>query len=145
MARRLPRVVLDTNVLLVSISPRSDSYWLYESFLLGKFTLCVTTEVLMEYAEIISRHMGQTFCEQTLEVILSAVNTRRIIPAYRFNLLRDPDDNKFVDCAIAANARCIVSHDRDFWVLREVEFPKMAVVDTKKFYELLSLSFPRTE
>lgn len=138
MAKPLPRVVLDTNVLLVSISPRSNSYWLYESFLLGKFILCVTNEVLTEYAEIISRHMGRAFCEQTLELILTAVNTRFVSPTYRFNLLADPDDNKFVDCAIAANALCIVSHDRDFLPLRAIEFPKVAVVDTEGFRELLA-------
>ncbi|RYE13946.1 MAG: PIN domain-containing protein, partial [Sphingobacteriaceae bacterium] len=56
-----------------------------------------------------------------------------------FNLLSDPDDNKFVDCAIAANAVCIVSHDRDFLPLRAIEFPKVAVVDTAGFRELLFL------
>lgn len=64
-------------------------------------------------------------------VIVSAPNIRFISPTYRFNLLRDPDDNKFMDCAIAADAACIVSHDRDFQVLREVEFPRVAVVDTE--------------
>ncbi|MFD1470560.1 PIN domain-containing protein [Hymenobacter caeli] len=60
-------------------------------------------------------------------------------PTYRFSLLNDPDDNKFVDCAIAANAVCIVSHDRDFLPLQHIEFPKVAVVDTEAFRELLQL------
>lgn len=137
MAKRLLRVVLDTNVLLVCVSSRSRLHWLYESFLAGHFILCVTTEVLLEYAEILTRHMGQAFCDQTLEVIRTAVNTRLISPTYRFNLLADPDDNKFVDCAIAANAVCIVSHDRDFLPLCKVGFPKVAVVDTETFRSLL--------
>lgn len=138
MGKRLPRVVIDTNVLLVSVSSRSRLYWLYESFLAGQFILCVTTEVLAEYAEIMTRHMGHEFCETTLEAITSAPNIRFISPTYRFNLLTDPDDNKFVDCAIAANAVCLVSHDRDFLPLREIEFPRVAVVDTAGFRELLS-------
>lgn len=137
MGRRLPRVVLDTNVLLVSVSSRSRLYWLYESFLAGKFILCVTTEVLAEYAEIMTRHAGSEFCDRMLEAIINAPNTRFISPTFRFNLLRDPDDNKFVDCAIAANARYIVSHDRDFLPLRDIEFPKVAVVDVEGFRELL--------
>ena len=137
MAKRLPRIVLDTNVLLVSVSRRSSLYWLYESFLQGRFTLCVSTEVLAEYAEILDRHMGPAFCDQTLEVITTAVNTRYISPTYRFHLLQDPDDNKFVDCAIAANAVCIVSHDHDFDVLRRIAFPKVVVVDTEGFRRLL--------
>lgn len=137
MGKRLLRVVLDTNVLLVSVSSRSRLYWLYESFLAGEFILCVTTEVLAEYAEIMTRHMGREFCDATLAAITSATNTRFISPTYRFNLLNDSDDNKFVDCAIAANARYIVSHDRDFLPLRAIEFPKVAVVDTAGFRELL--------
>jgi hypothetical protein len=43
-----------------------------------------------------------------------------------------------VDCAITANALCIVSHDRDFSPLRAIEFPKVAVVDTVGFKELLN-------
>lgn len=43
-----------------------------------------------------------------------------------------------MDCAIAANAVCIVSHDRDFLPLRAIGFPKVAVVDTDVFKELLN-------
>lgn len=137
MGKRLLRVVLDTNVLLVCVSHRSRLHWVYESFLAGRFILCVTTEVLAEYAEVMTRHMGSEFCDRTLEAIINATNTRFISPTYRFNLLRDPDDNKFVDCAIAANAVCIVSHDNDFRPLQVVEFPRVAVVNTVEFKKLL--------
>ena len=84
-----------------------------------------------------TRHMGSEFCDTTLEAITNAENIRFISLTYRFNLLNDPDDNKFVDCVIAANAVCIVSHDRDFLPLRAIEFPKVAVVDTETFRSLL--------
>lgn len=137
MGKPLPRVVIDTNVLMVSISRRSALYWLYAAFLEGKFLLCVTNEIMTEYAEIMTRHMGADFCDTVLDLIQSAPNTRLISPTYRFNLLLDPDDNKFVDCAIVANAVCIVSHDRDFRVLQTIDFPKVNVVDTRQFQELL--------
>ena len=137
MAKELARVVLDTNVLLVSISDRSRLHWVFARFLNAEYYLCVTTEILNEYAEILTRHMGEARTQQALKTILSAPNTLLITPYYRFNLLADPDDNKFVDCAIAANAVCIVSHDRDFLPLRAIEFPKAAVVDTQVFKGLL--------
>ena len=40
-----------------------------------------------------------------------------------------PDDNKFVDCAIAAHAKCIVTNDRHYDILKEIEFPKVYVVN----------------
>lgn len=51
-------IVLDTNCLLQSLSKRSRYYDVWESFILGKYTLCVTTEILEEYEEIISSHMS---------------------------------------------------------------------------------------
>lgn len=131
------KIVLDTNVLLVSISRRSRYRWILDALLAGRFTLCVTTEILLEYGEIVGQHMGEEYFYDTMATLENLANIERVTPRFRFNLLRDPDDNKFVDCAIAANARCIVSHDSDFRALRDIEFPKLAVVDTGGFRELL--------
>lgn len=42
------RVVLDTNVLLVSISPNAPNHWIIEHFINEHFILCVTTDILPE-------------------------------------------------------------------------------------------------
>ncbi len=127
------RVVLDTNVLLVCISVRSRLHWIFRALLNAEFTLCVTTEILAEYAEIIAQEMGQITSESVLGVLENLPNVVFITTYYRFNLLADEDDNKFVDCAIAANADFIVSHDRDFSVLRRIEFPKVVVISSDQF------------
>lgn len=49
--------------------------------------------------------------------------------------MKDEDDNKFVDCAIASNASYIVSHDKDFRLLASIDFPKVIVIDTDSFKE----------
>ena len=131
------KVVLDTNVLLVSISPRSRYRWILDALLDQRYTLCVTTEILLEYGEIVGRHMGEHYFYDTMGMLENLMNLALVVPRYRFNLLADPDDNKFVDCAIAANAVCIVSHDRDFLPLKDIAFPKVAVVDTEGFRGLL--------
>jgi len=48
----------------------------------------------------------------------------------------------FVDCAIASNANYVVSHDKDFNVLKKIEFPKVKVIDTSTFNEILSTQPP---
>ncbi len=50
----------------------------------------------------------------------------------------DPDDNKFVDCAFASNADCIVSHDQDFDILKTIDFPSIDVIQAINFKLLLS-------
>lgn len=44
-----------------------------------------------------------------------------------------PDDNKFVDCAIIANAKYIVTQDHHFDVLKNIDFPKVDVVNIQTF------------
>ena len=131
------KVVLDTNVLLVSISQRSRLHWIFDALLKGRYSLCVTTDILDEYAEIIEQHMGIVAAENTLGTLENLTNIDLITTYFKFPFLKDADDNKFVECAIAANARFIVSHDRDFNVLKDIAFPKVRVIDSDIFYQEL--------
>jgi uncharacterized protein len=40
------RIVLDTNILLVSVSDRSPYHLIFKSYIENKYSLCVTTEIL---------------------------------------------------------------------------------------------------
>ena len=127
------KVVLDTNVLLVSISERSRLHWIFKELLKKQYELYVTTDILNEYAEIIEQHMGSETSESTMGVIENLSNIHFITKYYQFQLLKDEDDDKFVDCAIAANADFIVSHDRDFNVLKSIDFPKVKEIKAEEF------------
>jgi uncharacterized protein len=63
-----------------------------------------------------------------------------IAPFIKWNLIVvDPDDNKFVDCAICAGAECVITHDAHFDVLKKIAFPSVRVLspeEFKKIYEL---------
>ena len=49
---------------------------------------------------------------------------------FDFKLItQDPDDNKFVNCAITAGARFIVTEDAHFKVLKRITFPKVDVIN----------------
>ena len=57
---------------------------------------------------------------------------------YNWNLISvDPDDNKFVDCAVAVNADYIVTNDKHFNILKKVDFPKVKTIKIDEFMELL--------
>jgi putative PIN family toxin of toxin-antitoxin system len=134
------RVVLDTNVLLVSISPRSAFRWLFDAFLEEKFTLCVTTEILAEYEEILARESNEKLASLALQLIENAVNTELITRYYKWNLIEtDPDDNKFVDCAIAANAHFLVTEDKHFKILEQIPFPKVNILGVEKFRKQIDI------
>ena len=60
---------------------------------------------------------------------------------YSFNLINeDEDDNKFADCAIAANATYLVSNDRHFEVLNQIDFPKVNWVTLADFKTQIKIS-----
>ncbi len=72
------KVVLDTNVLLVSFSAKSVFRPIFDSFLDEQTTLCVTTDILMEYEEIIGEHMGAAVASYVLQLIENAPNVEWI-------------------------------------------------------------------
>ena len=133
------RIVLDTNCLLPSISHRSRYYPVWERFVCGEYDLCVTTEILAEYEEIVGRMTSPVVARLVVEAILRSPNTLRIEASFRFGLItEDPDDNKFVDCAIVANAECVVTNDSHFDVLATIPFPRVKVVDLGTFLDSLA-------
>jgi putative PIN family toxin of toxin-antitoxin system len=122
------RIVLDTNVLLVALGKKSVLRPIFDAFLEERFVLCVTTDILAEYEEIIARHLNENVASNLLQLIENAPNVQLVTRYYKWNLIaEDPDDNKFVDCAVAANAHYLVSEDKHFRVLKEIEFPRVIV------------------
>ena len=131
-------VVLDTNVLLVSISSKSKYHWLFQKLLEQSFQIVITNEILMEYEEIISKKYSVTAAKNTIRTLLLLPNVIKSDVYYNWVLVKDDaDDNKFVDCAIVANANYIVTNDRHFDVLKKVDFPVVNVVDIDQFQVLL--------
>ena len=132
-------IVLDTNVLVMSISARNVYHKVWQAFLQGDYTLCVSNEILEEYVEVLTRNINARVAEAVVYAILTRWNVRKLDPHYRFHLIKaDEDDNKFVDCAIVAVADYIVSEDAHFRVLEEIPFPKVYVIRLQWFVEELA-------
>jgi len=135
------KVVIDTNILLTCVSTRSKTNWIFRALLAKRYVLCVTTEILLEYAEVIEREMGFNTAEAVLDTILNSPNLELVTLYYNWDFIKnDPDDNKFVDCAIACDAAYLITHDKHFKVLEDIDFPKeILVVSAKEFGEILDV------
>ena len=57
------KIVLDTNGLISSLSRRGQFYPIWRSFQQGRYTLCISNEILDEYIEIISQKMTPEIAE----------------------------------------------------------------------------------
>lgn len=135
------KIVLDTNCLISSLSRRGQFYPVWQSFQQGRYTLCISNDILDEYIEIISQKMTPEIAENVADLLLKSKNVLLINPEFHWGLIAaDPDDNKFVDCAFAAGATYIVSDDSHFNILRDVSFPRLMVLRLKEFLESLMSS-----
>lgn len=100
----------------------------------GKIILCVSNEILFEYQEILTAKTSAEVAENIINFITINPFTEKTEIFFNFNLIKDdPDDNKFVDCAIASNAVCLVSNDNHFQILLTIDFPKVSVLKLSEF------------
>ena len=132
-------IVLDTNSLIMSIAPKSLYRRVWQAFLRGDYNLCISNEIIEEYSEVLARNISPRVSEAIVYAILTRPNVLRKDPHFSFGLIEvDKDDNKFVDCAIAANAKCIVTEDNHFNVLKAIPFPKVEVIGIDDFKKYLN-------
>lgn len=129
-------VVIDTNCLLQIISRKSPYRPIWDAFLEGRYTLCITNEILDEYQEILEQQITATVAENVVMLLLNQTNVEFLDPHFRMGIITaDPDDNKFIDCAFAAGADYLVLEDSHFNVLRDLPFPQLNLVTLDEFLE----------
>lgn len=132
------RIVLDTNALLRSLSRRSEYAIVLDALYKKVFELYLSNDILLEYEEKIA----EIFSIGTAELLIGAFtlldNVKKSEVHFYLNLITvDPDDNKFSDCAFAANAHYLVTNDKHFNVLKSISFPHIHVITLEQFKEIL--------
>ncbi len=134
----MDRIVLDTNCLIASLSRRGKYYDIWKGLQDGKYILCVSSEILYEYQEIITQKTNAYIADNVIQYLLNSKFVLLKEPSFRMGLIdEDKDDNKFVDCAIISEAIFIVSNDKHYNVLQMIAFPKVEVVDIEHFLAFL--------
>lgn len=134
------KAVIDTNGLLNSIPKNASKRWLYEAFVAKKFQWVFSNEILSEYAEMIALVYSQQAMELVVSILLTSENTLRFEPTYQWQLIKnDPDDNKFVDCALGANVDYLVTDDKHIRKLLTIPqlFPPVPIVTFQEFKAIL--------
>ena len=132
------RIVLDTNCLLQSLPSKSPYHKIWTDVLLGKISLCVNTEILDEYEEILSQKTNNEVANNVVEAIARLHTTVYQEIYVHFGLIQDDeDDNKFADCAVASGAEFIVTNDKHYNILRRTPWPDIQVTNIKEFIKLL--------
>ncbi len=129
------RVILDTNVFIYGVFFSGPPYRILEAWRDGKLQLVASQEILEEYQRV-----GETLAEQfpgvNLQPIIDLVTTNaevfpnQVLPE---SICEDPDDDKFIACALAGRCRVIISGDRH--LLKVSGFRGLTVMSPRRFID----------
>lgn len=137
--------VLDTQIILRGASSATSSITakIYAAWTAGRFTLLLSEPILAEVEDVLVRpevlrklHMTPVDAAAVLELLRRQGTL--LTPAVRITLSRDPDDNKFLECAVTGGADYVVSADADLLNLGETE--GIPIDDAPAFWRALTLN-----
>jgi len=138
------KVVLDTNCFISSIGKHSPYRFIFDCFLSETYTLCFSTEILLEYKEIFFEKWGDEVTSNLLARLVRANNVEYTNVFFNFNAVEnDKDDNKFADAFLASGADFLVSNDSSLLALNRHEFPPFRVVSLGEFLDILRGANPQ--
>ncbi len=132
-----PRVVLDTNVLISGLYFGGKPKKIIEHALAGRIQLFTSTVLIDEFKTVVAiKFSGRAFADNTLtelgllwQIIPDKILIRLAVIA------ADPADDRVLECAVAAQADCIVSGDKH---LLEIEnFGKIAIMAPNDFLRIV--------
>lgn len=128
------KIVIDTNVLISGVFFGGFPRKILTAIVGQKITACATTEIINEYEEIIQEMIDRKQGHIDKSILSPLIKVMEIInPISHLEICRDPDDNKFLECAKDSHALYIVSGDKDLLVIQKYE--KIQIVTAKDFCE----------
>ena len=131
------KVVVDTNALVSSLASKSIFHKLIRLILDEEVTVFVTDEMMYEYEEILQQKDSISVAQNFLSAFKEIPTVAYVNIYYRWNLLsKDEDDNKFVDCYLAANAEYLITNDSGYNVLKKLDFPKVNLIKLEEFLNM---------
>jgi len=104
----------------------------------GKIQLIISDEIVFEYTEILQQFSAPGLAEIVLEIFIESPDIILQQVYYNWNAIEaDPDDNKFFDIAVAANADYLVTNDAHFNVAKNLLFPSVKIVSAVEFLNII--------
>lgn len=108
------KIVVDTNVFVSGIFWRGAPFKVLEAWKRGQFRLVVSPPILAEYWRVVEdlSRLRSDFDPEPLMKLVN-INAEMVKPvSFVRQVCADPDDDIFLETAVAAGAACVVSGDR---------------------------------
>jgi len=129
------RIVLDSNVFISGVFFSGPPYEILKAWIDKRIQIVISSEILQEYKRV-GEELLHRYSEIEITPILKSFskNAKSISgPRLPHPVCVDPDDDKFLECAVAGNAELIISGDRH--LLDIFEFQGIKIVKPRKFVD----------
>jgi putative PIN family toxin of toxin-antitoxin system len=129
------KIVLDTNVFISGIFFGGPPSQILQSWRKSKIQIVLTEQILEEYQRVgeeLSAKYPSINIEPFIELFTifgEFVETKGITET----ICEDPDDNKFIECAIASQSKLIVSGDKH--LLKISGYKEIEVLKPRQFVD----------
>ena len=129
------KIVVDTNVVISGVFFGGNPRQIIEAIVNGDIKAYATTKILDEYMGIIESMIERKQGRLNQSILSPFFSSLKMIESdTNLEVCRDPDDDKFIECAVDAKALYIVSGDNDLLVIGEYE--NIQVITAKDFCEM---------
>ncbi len=140
-------VVLDTNVIVrAQINATSWSARIFDAFLEGRFDLAVSDSILQEVGGILRKPNVRSctgLSDEEIDELVLLIRELATLTAdlYDVRAVRDdPDDDKFLTCALESSANYVVSLDETHLLsmktFRLLDY-QVEIIDPERFVRVL--------
>ena len=120
--------------MVSSLSSKSEFHKLIRLILDEDIRVFLTDEIMLEYEEVLYEKYSETVARNFLSALKEIPTVEYVNIYFRWNLLfQDEDDNKFVDCYLAANAEYLITNDTGYNILKKIDFPKVNIIKLEEF------------
>lgn len=132
------KIVIDTNVVASGVYFGEKPQKLLQCTIEKQFETFISKEISDEYTEIIER-LSLKYPNRPKRLSLdSLVSSCSVVkPERKIEICRDPDDNKFLECAAEAKCLYVVSGDDDLLSLGQ--FEDIEIITVAEFFRRFSL------
>ncbi len=129
------KVVLDTNVLISGIFFSGTPARIVEAWRDGDIQLVLTEAILGEYIRV-ANILSRQFADVAIGPILALMASRseKIEPSQLpYQICEDPDDDKFLACALASDGSIIITGDRH--LLKLAGYAGLVILSPRAFVQ----------
>ena len=141
------RIVVDTNVLVSATYWKGDSYKVIRIANERQMTIMMSREITEEYYKVIkSDEVTEKVEKKNLmaeKIITKVINESVVVePKDKlFVIKEDPDDDKFLECAVEGDAEYLVSRDKHLLKLKK--YKGIDIIKPEEFLRIINACKPR--